>query len=132
LALVLWPWNAIVRRHYGRKLEWSREDLRWRMILRAICAVDLIFLSVSVSFLSRVQDPTVLNDRLDTAIHLMQLLGTAGALATLVAVYAVWRSWKYSQRGRWSKLGDTLITLACLGYLFFVLNWHMLNFNLNY
>ena len=32
----------------------------------------------------------------------------------------------------WTKAWNTLLMLACIGYAFFVLNWHMLNFNLNY
>ena len=27
---------------------------------------------------------------------------------------------------------NTLLMLACMGYAFFLLNWHMLNFRLNY
>ena len=27
---------------------------------------------------------------------------------------------------------NTLLMLACLGYTFFLINWHMLNFKLNY
>ena len=32
----------------------------------------------------------------------------------------------------WTKLWNTLLMLACVGYAFFLLNWHMLNFRLNY
>ena len=42
------------------------------------------------------------------------------------------RSWSDTGLWFWTKVWNTLLMLACLGYTFFLINWHMLNFKLNY
>ena len=46
LTLALWPIAAITRRHYGRKLDLARSQLRLRLFVRIVCALDLTFLIV--------------------------------------------------------------------------------------
>jgi hypothetical protein len=62
----------------------------------------------------------------------MELLGCLGALGTLVALYNCVKAWGNSSRWFWSKVGETLIALACLGLTWFVFQWHMLAWSLNY
>ena len=62
----------------------------------------------------------------------MQVVGLLGALGTLIAINYCLRSWESEGLWFWTKVWNTLLMLACLGYAFFLLNWHMLNFWLNY
>jgi len=53
-------------------------------------------------------------------------------LGTLVALYNGVKVWANPNRWLWSKVGETLIALACLGLTWFVFQWHMLALSLNY
>lgn len=43
VTLLLWPIGAMIRRHYGRKLELTPQQRRVRLMVRLVCALDLIF-----------------------------------------------------------------------------------------
>ncbi len=133
LTLLLWPVAGLVRGHYGRKLELSRAERRWRRLVRIVCGVDLAFaLAWIAAFSGAFADPAKLNRSLDPVIHLIQIVGWLGVLGTLVALYNNYRSWKIRDRWWWSKLHDSGIALACLGFSWFVLHWNILHWSLNY
>ena len=62
----------------------------------------------------------------------MEFLGFVGVLGTLVALYNCVKVWANPNRWFWSKVGETLIALACFGLTWFVFQWHMLALSLNY
>jgi CubicO group peptidase (beta-lactamase class C family) len=133
LTLLLWPVAVLVRRHYGRKLELTPADRRWRLLVRMVCAVDLAFVLAFVSALSGgFDDPAKLNRGLDSVLRIAQLVGWLGVAGTLLALYNLFRSWSDRNRWWWAKLYDSGIALACLGFSWFVLHWNMLHWSLNY
>jgi CubicO group peptidase (beta-lactamase class C family) len=133
LTLLLWPVAALVRWHYGRTLELSPAERRWRLLVRIVCAVDLAFALAWVAALSGgFDDPAKLNRGLDPVLRIIQLAGWLGVLGTLLALYNHFRSWRNRDRWWWSKLQDSGIALACLGFAWFVLHWNMLHWSLNY
>jgi hypothetical protein len=62
----------------------------------------------------------------------MELLGFLGVLGSVVALCNCVRAWPNPNRWLWSKVGETLIALACVGLTWFVFQWHMLAWSLNY
>ncbi|MEO8725334.1 MAG: serine hydrolase domain-containing protein [Acidobacteriaceae bacterium] len=161
IALLLWPIAAWVRRHYGRSLVISPGERRLRVLTRLVCVVDIIVVIGFVTILSKLDDITVLNGRLDVWVHLLQVLGVIGVIGAILAIYnavRVWRSAKVEsparvtaasvpggaapvaattmivsrRRGAWSAWGATVIAIACIGFAWFLLYWGVLNFNLNY
>lgn len=132
LVLLLWPVAGLIRRHYGHKLDLSPQGRRLRFLVRIVCLVDIAFMLGWVILASRLDDPGSLSERLDPWIHFIQIIGVLGCLGGLVAIYNSYRSW--SDRGRWiwAKISDAVIALACVGFIWFVLAWNMLNFNLNF
>jgi hypothetical protein len=81
---------------------------------------------------ARPEDIAMLSDRLHPWIRLVQLIGWLGMFGTLIVfVHLVW-SWRDEQRGLWSKIGDGLIALACLGFAWFVFTWNMLHWTLRF
>jgi len=133
LALLFWPLGAGIRRHYGRQLDLSPGERRMRLWVRLVCLINLIFLLAWVAYGSFVEkNLSLLSDSFDPWMRAMELLGCLGVLGTLVALYNCAKSWGNSNRWFWSKVGETLIALACLGLTGFVFQWHMLALSLNY
>jgi hypothetical protein len=158
LALLFWPVTALVRRHYGHRLGLSTRERRLRIGTRLVCLLNLIFFSGLFALVSSFDDPGAINSHLDFRIHLLQVIGLLGGLGAVVAVYNAVRVWRAaslparagvaaagsspsttstattSTTGPWlaSRIFETLIALACLGFLWFGVYWNLLNFNLNY
>ena len=160
LALVLWPVAALVRRHYGRKLNLPPRERRLRIAVRLVCAADLLFLGCLVALLSILDAPGAANSHIDIWIHLLQIVGVIGAVGTVLAIYSAVHAWRAtsspvratvaaagaadagstsapaSQTTEsswiWSKIFPTLIAVACIGITWFFVYWNLLNFNLNY
>jgi len=130
LTLLLWPVAALVRRHYGRKLDLTPAQRRWRLLVRLVCVMDVAFLLAWFAALSGgFDDPAKLNRGLDPVLHVVELIGWVGVLGTLVALYNVFRTEK---SWWWVKVQDAGVALACLGFSWFLLHWNLLNWSLNY
>lgn len=133
LTLLLWPIAALIRRHYGRKLTLEGSE-RWiRLLTRLACLVALLFLVGFVLFFQRaLNDIGLLSSRANGWLRLIQVFGWLGVLGTFVALYNAVRSWTTPGRWLWSKIGDSVIGLACLAFVWFVFAWNMLALNLRY
>lgn len=133
LTLVLWPITYFVRRHYAQTPKLSPTLGKLRMWVRVVCAVDLFFVAVFVTLvLFSLKSFAVFSSRMDIWWHLLQFVGWLGVLGTLVVLWNGIESWRFQERGLCSKLGDTLIVLAAVGYTWFVVYWNMLHWSLHY
>jgi CubicO group peptidase (beta-lactamase class C family) len=132
LTLLLWPVGALLRRHYGHPLTLTPQQRRLRLIVRLTCLLDLVFLVLFVGFFATAEkDIGILSPRFNPLLRTIQLVGWLGLLGTLAALYGAWQSWK--ERHWWlSRLGDTLIAVSCLGFVWFVFVWNMLHWSLRY
>ena len=132
LTLLLWPVGALVRKHYGRPLNLTPQQRRLRLLVRLTCLLDLVFLALFVGFFAMAEkDIGILSPRFNPLLRTIQIVGWLGLLGTLAALYAAWQSWK--ERHWWlSRLGDTLIAVSCLGFVWFVFVWNMLHWSLRY
>jgi len=133
LTLLLWPVAALLRRHYGRKLELTPSQKRWRLLARLACALNLSFvIAFAVTFVMASKDIGLLSSRMDLWLRIVQIVGWLGVLGTLPALYQAVRSWTEPGRWLWARLGDTLIALCCVGFAWFVCTWHLLHWSLKY
>jgi len=132
LTLLLWPVGALLRKHYGHPLNLTPQQRRLRLIVRLTCLLDLVFLVLFVGFFAMAEkDIGILSPRFNPLLRTIQFVGWLGLLGTLAALYAAWQSWK--ERHWWlSRLGDTLIAVSCLGFVWFVFVWNMLHWSLRY
>jgi CubicO group peptidase (beta-lactamase class C family) len=132
LTLLLWPVGALLRKHYGHPLNLTPQQRRLRLIVRLTCLLDLVFLVLFVGFFAMAEkDIGILSPRFNPLLRTIQLVGWLGLLGTLAALYGAWQSWK--ERRWWlSRLGDTLIAVSCLGFVWFVFVWNMLHWSLRY
>jgi hypothetical protein len=133
LTLILWPVAALIRRHYGQKLNLSPPQRRLRILVRLACLFDLLFVaSFAVFFTMADKDIGLLSPRFNILLRIIQIVGWIGVLGTLAALYNALRSWREQGRWLWSKLADSLIALACVAFVWFVFTWNMLHPSLRY
>ena len=133
LTLLFWPLNAMLRSHYRYQSEVSQEYRRLRLWMRWICVVNLACIGGFAAWLMSVNDDIALLSRhFDAKLHMLQVLGAFGLMGAVFSIFYCIRSWGEEQLWGWTRLWNTLLMLACLGYACFLLNWHLLNFRLNY
>ncbi len=133
LTLLLWPITALFRRHYGKKLDLSLQQRRIRLLVRLACLFDLLFLiSFGIFLTMSEKNIGLLSPRFNPLLRLIQIVGWLGVIGTLAALLQAFRSWSEQGRWLWSKLGDTLVALACLAFAWFVFTWNLLHWSLRY
>jgi hypothetical protein len=122
-----------VRRHYAQTPKLSPALGKLRTWVRVVCAVDLFFVAVFVTFvLLSLKSFSMFSSRMDIGWHLLQFVGWVGVVGGIVLLWNAIESWRYQERSLWSKLGDTLIVLAAAGFTWFVVYWNMLHWSLHY
>ena len=131
LTLLFWPAGAFVRRHYHHRLEIEAGTMQGRLWIRLVCALNLIFVFGIVLAVSG-DNPGDFSEKLDLRIHLLQIIGVLGAAGLFLVFVAAVRSWRDHNVWWWTKFWNAVVLLACLGYVWFVIYWNVLNFNLNY
>jgi CubicO group peptidase (beta-lactamase class C family) len=133
LTLLFWPINALFRRHYGDRLSVSLEYRRVRRLVRTVCVLNLVLLIALAICMASVQDNIgLLNSRFDGRLRVLQLLAVLDVLGAIVGVWYFVRSWRELDLWFWTRIWNTLLMAACVGYAAFLLNWHLLSFSLNY
>lgn len=132
LTVVSWPIAWLVRRHYGFKLDLTPAQRRWRLAIKLVCAIDVIFVVAVFATVSSVDELTVLSGKLDPILLSLQVVGLIGAIGALVVILAtlvMWRGQNLWKGTRWLNL---IIVLACIGFTWFLIHWNLINFNMNY
>jgi CubicO group peptidase (beta-lactamase class C family) len=129
LTVVLWPVAALVRRHYARPLKLAPEDARRRLLVRIACLLDVAFVVAWLSFLSAL---TGITDRQDPLFRMIQIVGWLGIIGCLFALYDGILALRDSTRWWFARLHAVSIALACVAFTWFIYNWHMLKFSLNF
>ena len=133
LAVLLWPIAALIRWHYGQKLNLAPEQRHLRLLVRIVSLLDLLFFAgFAIFFTLAFKDIGLLSPRYNIWLRLIQLIGGVGVLGTVVAIWNAFRSWRQSDRWLWSRIGDTLIGMAAIGVVWFVFTWNMLHWSLRY
>lgn len=133
LTLIFWPVGILLRRHYGQRIELATRYRRTRAWMRGACIVDLAFLLLFAAWISSAESSlNAFSSQFDTRLHLLQVLGVVGVAGVVLSVCYSIQSWAASSLWIWTRIWNTLLMLASLVYVFFVVNWHMLNFHLNY
>jgi hypothetical protein len=124
---------ALLRWHYAKPLTLTPQQRRLRLLVRLVCVAFIVFFAAYLGFFTAaLKDIGMLSPKGNPWLRLIQLVGWLGVLGTLIALYNAARSWQEPARWLWSRIGDTLIALACLGVIWFVFTWNMLHWSLKY
>lgn len=74
----------------------------------------------------------LLTSRFDGRLRVLQLLALLDVLGALVGIWYFVRSWREFDLWFWTRIWNSLLMLASIGYSAFLLNWHILSFSLSY
>jgi CubicO group peptidase (beta-lactamase class C family) len=133
LTLILWPIAWFVRRHYGHRLGLTRRELLLRLGVRLVFLLNLIFIAglfgLTMYGLTHLE---IFSDSGAKWFRLVQIVGIAGALGALVVLVNAILAWLSPRRRIWGKLQATILLLASLGLLWFVLAGNLLRFPATY
>ena len=130
LTLILWPVGWFVRRHYGHKLELTSRERLFRILVRVVFALDLIFVAALFGLTTYgLQHLEVFSDRGTLWFRLIQIVGVIGAIGTLVVVANAAFTWFGKRWSIWMKIQATILLLASLGVLWFAFAGNLLRFS---
>jgi CubicO group peptidase (beta-lactamase class C family) len=133
LTIFLWPIMAGLRWHYAKSLSLTSEQRRLRLLVRLSCIALVAFVAAFAAFFTFGESHIeILSPRGNPWLRLIQLVGWLGVLGTLIAIYNAVKAWRDRARWIWSRVGDTLIALACIGTVCFIFTCHMLHWSLRY
>jgi CubicO group peptidase (beta-lactamase class C family) len=131
LTLLLWPFAAMARKHYGRPLDLNPSERRLRLVVRFVCILFFVFFLGWLTALSLANDPATING-LVTWVNIFGIIGVLCVLGMLLACLNAFQSWTAPGRWIWAKLHDTALALACVGLVWFAITWKLMNFNTNF
>ena len=133
LAILLWPVAAMIRKHYGRPLNLTPSERRYRLLTRFVCLWILVFLiTFALLIITGFEDISILSTKNDIWFRLLNVMALIGVAGTIIAILNCLRTWKSAGRGRWEKFTETVIALACIGFVLTLVSGNLLFFNLNY
>ena len=131
LTVLLWPVAAMVRKHYGKPLNYEPSDNRRRLLVRLVCILFAVFYGGWLTALSLSDDPNGING-LPPWIIVFGILGLICVAGTILVCVNAFRSVREPSRWLWTKLHDLSLAVACLGLIWLALVWHLMNFNVHY
>lgn len=131
LTVLLWPVGALLRKHYAHPLELAPAERRQRLLVRLVCVLFLCLFVGWVSVLSATDDIAAINS-LPRWVIIFGLLGLVCALGTILVVWNALQSWRTVGKWIWTKLHDLALALACVGLVWFLLSWKLMNFNVHF
>lgn len=131
LTILFWPVSAILGKHYKQSLTLDSAARKWRRWTKIACIIDLIYL-IGFLWVFTLLQKLQLGSGGDFKIHLLQVIGVLGGIGALLTVIAAIKSWADSAQWIWYKIWNTLLAIGCVGFFWFLVHWHLLNFNLNY
>jgi CubicO group peptidase (beta-lactamase class C family) len=133
LTLILWPIAALIRWHYGWKIEAGEAERRARGWARVECALVIAFWVAFLATLTEgMQHLNLLSSASDGWFRVIQIIGWLGVIGTLIAIWNFFVSVGTPGRWWWAKVTDTLILLACLMNVWLIWITHLLHFSLLY
>jgi hypothetical protein len=132
LTLLSWPIAAIIRKHYDKSLMLKPSEKRLRTLVYLVCLSIVVYIIGLLAFTSTLSDLSMLSKRSDFLLRLLQIIGLVAGMGSLAVIYYSIRCWTDKQRWFWSKIWNTFLALACVGFFWFIYHWNLLNFHLKY
>jgi len=133
LTVLLWPVAALVRRHYGRPLPLAGGEARIYRLTRVTALVDLLAFLAYITIISLIGTSTLSADvGTDPFIRVAQGLCLLGVVGTMISLWNAFLAWTRKGRSLWAKISATVIALACVAFVWFVLTLNLVTISLNY
>ena len=131
LTVLCWPVSAILRKHYRQSLMLDPTARKWRRWAKIACIVDIIYL-IGFAWIFSLLEKLELGSNGGWKIHLLQVIGVLGGIGALLTIIAAVKSWADPLQWVWYKIWNALLAIGCVGFFWFLVHWHLLNFSLHY
>lgn len=131
LTVLGWPVGALLRKHYAHPLELTPAERRQRLLVRLVCILFLGLLVGWISAISAADDIAALNG-LPGWIMLFGFLGLLCLVGTIFVLWHALRSWRAPNNWFWAKLHSVALALGCVGLVWFLVFWKLMNFNVHF
>ena len=133
LTIIAWPVAAGIRKHYGTQLALMGPDRALRRAVRLVCLLDVVVLCIWFYLLSAASGSIgILSHRFDMRLHLLELLGVAASVASLVALYNAYRALRDPERWKWAKVWEVGVAVACLAFSWIMITLNLAGFSVQY
>jgi len=131
-TIVAWPISAVIRKYSKKSLILSPNEKKLRILVYFICLSFLSYIVGMIVFVSMLSDFSILSERSDIYLRMLQLLALIGILGSFVVIYNSIKYWADKQECVWKKLWNTFLAIACVGFSWFIYHWNLLDFSLKY
>jgi hypothetical protein len=133
LAVILWPIGWGIRHHYDRPIPFSGSFRSTRIWIRIACLVQALALCGWLGIiLLGFQNDALLTNKMDGWLRLVQIVALIGLIFVITAIAHLLATWSAAGLRWWSRVLESVIVLACFGYVWCVFSWNMLHWSLNY
>lgn len=130
LTLLAGPMMLWIRKQY--KLPEHPNENILNKISIIVCLCILGYFMGMMAFASRLTDFSMLSEKSDTILRILQGIALAGILGAIGVIYNCLISWSNKTKGFLEKIWNTLLACACIAFSWFILHWNLLDFWLQY
>ncbi len=127
LTILAWPAGAIVRRHYGKKLELSKFERFFRGLVHLVSSY-LLGLAVCWYVYFSSLGPTHPDRSYDIWLNLLHIAGWIGVAGVVGVILNAGMSSKIQGRWIWVRIGDAVTALGCIAIFWFAWMCNFLSF----
>lgn len=133
-TLLIWFGGWWVRRHYRRSLELTGSQGLMRLLARlGALALVVVVVGWLVLLAVMMSNPALLLQGAAVPwLYVLYVLGVLALLGALAMVANTVRVWLAPRRGRWVLAGETLLALAALYSIWFIVVYGLITFNVRY
>jgi CubicO group peptidase (beta-lactamase class C family) len=134
VALLTWFIGGWVRRHYRRPLVLADAQRRSRLLSRLGALALFVDMAGWLGLLGAlsVSEDIVLQGRATPWLYLLYVLGLFGVLGAVAVVVHAVRSWLAPRRSRWVLAGETILALAAIYLVWFIVAFGLISFSARY
>jgi len=125
-TIVFWPVTALIRRHYGVKLDPKmRVPFPARILTWGTC---LLFVVFAIGLATVLINPTEITYGVPMGLKVLLVLPVLAAVLTLGALVYTVVIWRLGKGRTWGRIYYTVITLMCIAVLWVLNYWNLLGF----
>lgn len=132
LTLIAWPIGAMIRKYYMKPLILTKNEKRLRTIVYIVCLSIVVYFLGLLIFATMLSDFSMLSERSDKWLRILQVVAWISVAGSLPIIYNSFRCWTDKQKSFWSKIWNSFLALASIGFCWFIYHWNLLNFYLKY
>ncbi|MHB1329692.1 MAG: serine hydrolase domain-containing protein, partial [Gemmatimonadales bacterium] len=128
-TLLFWPFAAVIRRRQGvnRVDDGVSPAVRGMTRLAAVAAIGFVF-AIGMFVMRGMEGSIDLDSRSDVWLGLIRAIGLVAILGTVTSIVALLRSVRVGRNGV-ARFKYLLLTLAGVGFSWFVLHWNLVSWN---